>query len=202
MARGGFRRDSNELSHFFCQSSFAEYTVVPESVAVCVSKDLPLEKLAPLGCGVQTGAGAVLNTARVRPGESVVVLGCGGVGLSAVMAARLSRAFPIIAVDVNERRLTLAREFGASETIRAGQTDVVREIRRLTRGGADYAFECIGKADTIRQSVDCTRVGGSSVITGGVAEVKLDGIGLLFKTIRGNHQGSSIPDIFIPLLID
>lgn len=90
----------------------------------------------------------------------------------------------------------------ASETIHAGQTDVLREIRSLTRGGADYSFECIGKPDTIRQSVDCTRVGGISVITGGVPEVKLDGIGLLFKTIRGNHQGSSIPAIFIPLLID
>jgi aryl-alcohol dehydrogenase len=197
-----FRSDSSEISHFFCQSSFAEYTVVQERTAVCVSTHLPLEKLAPLGCGVETGAGAVLNTAQVRPGESVVILGCGGVGLSAVMAARLARAFPIIAVDVNKGRLALARDLGASETIHAGQTDVLREIRSLTRGGADYSFECIGKPDTIRQSVDCTRVGGICVITGGVPEVTLDGLGLLFKTIRGNHQGSSIPGIFIPLLID
>jgi aryl-alcohol dehydrogenase len=200
-----FRRDSSEISHFFCQSSFAEYTLVSERAAVKVSADIPLDAAGPLGCGVQTGAGAVMNTARVRPAHSVAVLGCGGVGLSAVMAARLCRAFPIIAVDVSDRRLALARDLGASETFQAGKTDVVREIRKLTRGGVDFAFECIGKAETIRQSVDCARVGGTAVITGGVAagsEVTLDGIGLVFKDIRGNHQGSSIPDVFIPLLID
>jgi aryl-alcohol dehydrogenase len=136
-----FRRDSGEISHFFCQSSFAEYTIVSERAAVSVSRHFPLEKLAPLGCGVETGAGAVLNTAGVRPGESVVVLGCGGVGLSAVMAARLARAFPIIAVDVSEGRLALACDLGASATIHAGKTDVVREIPDITHGGTDYSFE-------------------------------------------------------------
>jgi aryl-alcohol dehydrogenase len=200
-----FRRDAEEISHFFCQSSFAEYTLVPERTAVSVPKDIPLEKLGPLGCGVQTGAGAVLNTAQVHPGQSVAVFGCGGVGLSAVMAARLAKAFPTIAVDVVDERLELARELGATETIHAGKTNVVEEIQKLTRGGVDYAFECIGKAETIRQTVDCTRVGGTAVITGGVAvgsEVKLDGLGLLLKNIRANIEGSSIPDLFIPLLID
>jgi aryl-alcohol dehydrogenase len=200
-----FRQGASEISHFFCQSSFAEYTVVSECTAIRVSADVPLEKLGPLGCGVETGAGAVLNTARVQPGESVAVFGCGGVGLSAVMAARLCRAFPIIAVDVVDGRLDLARGLGASETIHAGASDVVREIRRLTRGGADFAFECIGRPETIRQSVDCARVGGTAVISGSVAagsEIKLDGIGLLSRDIRGNHQGSSVPDVFIPRLID
>jgi aryl-alcohol dehydrogenase len=200
-----FRRDTEPLSHFFCQSSFAEYTLVPERIAVRVPKDIPLEKLGPLGCGVETGAGAILNTAHVQPGQSVAVFGCGGVGLSTVMAARLAKAFPIIAVDVVESRLALARELGATETMHAGQTSVIEEIQKLTHGGVDYAFECIGKAETIRQSVDGTRVGGTAVITGAVAagsEVKLDGLGLLLKNIRANPQGSSIPDLFIPLLID
>jgi aryl-alcohol dehydrogenase len=121
------------------------------------------------------------------------------------MAARLAKAFPIIAVDVVESRLALARELGATETMHAGQTSVVAEIQKLTHGGVDYAFECIGKAETIRQSVDGTRVGGTAVITGAIAagaEVKLDGLGLLLKNIRANLQGSSIPDLFIPLLID
>lgn len=200
-----FRRGAAPLSHFFCQSSFAEHTLVPARNAVRVPKDTPLEQLGPLGCGVETGAGAVLNTAHVRPGDSVAIVGCGGVGLSAVMAAWLAQACPIIAVDTREPRLHLARELGATETIQAGPTNIVDAIRQRTQGGVDYAFECVGRADTIRQSVDCTRVGGAAVITGAVApgaEVHLDGIGLLLKDIRGNHQGSSIPELFIPQLID
>jgi aryl-alcohol dehydrogenase len=200
-----FRRGPSEVGHFFCQSSFAEHAVVSARATVKIPLQVPLEKAAALGCGVETGAGAVLNTARVRPGESVAILGCGGVGLSAVMAARLAGASPVIAVDVSARRLELARDLGATETMQAGQGDVVREVRKLTRGGVDYAFECIGRAETIRQSVDCARVGGTAVISGGVpagSEIVLDGAGLLFREIRGNHQGSSVPGVFIPLLID
>jgi aryl-alcohol dehydrogenase len=200
-----FRQDTAPLSHFFCQSSFAEYTLVPARNAIRVPPDVSLEQLGPLGCGIETGAGAVLNTANVQAGDSVAIFGCGGVGLSAVMAARLAKAFPIIVVDIREPRLQLARELGATETIQAGTTNVVAAIQQRTHGGVDYAFECVGRADTIRQSVDCTRVGGTAVITGAVAagaEVPLDGIGLLLKNIRGNHQGSSIPELFIPLLVD
>jgi len=121
------------------------------------------------------------------------------------MAARLAKAFPIIAVDIREPRLQLARELGATETMHAGPTNLVQASQERTQGGVDYAFECVGRADTIRQSVDCTRVGGTAVITGAVApgaEVPLDGLGLLLKDIRGNHQGSSIPELFIPQLID
>jgi aryl-alcohol dehydrogenase len=200
-----FRRGKEEIGHFFLQSSFAQLTVVPEQIAVKVPKDLPLEKLGPLACGIETGSGAVLNVAKVRVGESVAVFGCGGVGLSAVMAARLCKAYPIIAVDMLDSRLAMAKELGATETINAKGTNVVEAIQKLTGAGVDYAFECIGRADTIRQAVDATRVGGTAVISGAVAagsEVTLDGLGMILKNIKANVEGGSIPDIYIPLLID
>lgn len=201
-----FRRGTDELSNFFLQSSFAELTVVPAHIAVKVPNELPLETLAPLACGIQTGSGAVLNTAGVRPGESVAVLGCGGVGLSAVMAARVCGASPIIAVDRLESRLAMARELGASETIQADDgTNVVEAIQTLTGGGVDYGFECIGLGATIRQTVDATRIGGTAVISGAAAvgsEVALDSLGMITKDIKGNVEGSAVPGVFLPLLID
>ena len=199
-----FRRGKDEVGHFFLQSSFAELTVVPEQIAVKMPKELPLEKLGPLACGIETGSGAVLNVAKVRPGESVAVWGCGGVGLSAVMAARICRASPIIAVDMLDTRLAMAKELGATETINATGTIVVEAVQKLT-GGVDYAFECIGRADTIRQAVDATRVGGTAVISGAMAagsEVTLDGLGMILKHIKANVEGFSIPDLYIPLLVD
>jgi len=199
-----FRRGKDEVSHFFLQSSWAEYTIAPEHIAVKVPSELPLEKLGPLACGLETGAGAVLNIARVRAGESVAIFGCGGVGLAAIMAAKASRASPIIAVDMLDHRLKMAEELGASETINAKGTNVVEAIQKLTGGGVDWGFECIGRADTIRQTVDSTRMGGTAVITGAMAagaEVTLDGLGLILKSVKANIEGGSIPDVFIPLLI-
>jgi len=200
-----FRRGTEEIGHFFLQSSFAEFTVVPEQIAVKVPRELPLEQIGPLACGLGTGAGAVLNTAGVRAGESVAVFGCGGVGLSAIMAARVSRATPIIAIDMLDQRLQLAKDLGASETINAAGTNVVEAIQALTNGGPDFAFECIGRPDTIRQAVDCVRPGGSAVISGVIApgaEVTLEGFPLIMKNVLGNVEGSCIPDLFIPLLLD
>lgn len=200
-----FRRGSEELSSFFWQSSFAQHAVVPERVIVKVPKDLPLEKLAPLGCGVQTGSGAALNTAKIRPGDTAAVIGCGGVGLSAVMGARLAGAVRIIAVDFFEHRLKLARELGATDTIAAKNVNAVEEIQKLTGGGVDFAFECIGKAETARQTVDCVRTGGTAVISGVLApgaEIKLDGLGLLGRTVIGNVEGSSVPEDYLPRLIE
>jgi aryl-alcohol dehydrogenase len=200
-----FRRGNEELAHFFWQSSFAEHSVIPERIAVKVPNDLPLEKLAPLACGIQTGSGAVLNTAKLRPGDTVAVIGCGGVGLAAVMAARVARALRIIAVDFFDHRLQMARELGATDTVSARTTKAVEEIQKLTGGGVDYSFECIGKPETVRQAVDCVRTGGTAVISGVVApgaEVKLDGLGLLGKTIIGNVEGSSVPEEYIPKLVE
>jgi aryl-alcohol dehydrogenase len=199
------RRGNEELSQFFWQSSFAAHSVIPERIAVKVPKDLPLEKLAPLACGVQTGSGAVLNTAGVGTGDTVAVIGCGGVGLSAVMAARLARALRIIAVDFFDQRLQLARELGATDTISARGTNVVQEIQKLTGGGVDYSFECIGKPETVRQAVDCVRGGGTAVISGVCApgaEVPIDGLGLLGRTVIGNVEGSAVPAEYIPKLVE
>jgi aryl-alcohol dehydrogenase len=200
-----FRRGDQELSHFFWQSSFAQHVVVPERIAVKVPNDLPLEKLAPLACGVQTGSGAVLNTAKIRPGDTVAVIGCGGVGLSAVMAAHLARALRIIAVDFFDHRLKLARELGATDTISARGINAVEEIQKLTGGGVDYSFECIGKPETARQAVDCVRLGGTAVISGVLAPgaaIPIDGLGLLGRTIIGNVEGSSVPEEYIPKLVE
>lgn len=200
-----FRKGGQEVSHFFCESSFAHYTVVPERMAVKVPTEVPLEKLGPLGCGVQTGAGAVLNVAKAGLGESVAVFGCGGVGLSAIMAARLARASPIISVDLVESRLELSKELGATHTIDAAEADPVAKIKEITQGGVDYAFECVGKVETVRQTVDSLRVpGGTAVITGGPplgSEVTLDALVLLYVHILGNLGGEGVPDIFIPNLI-
>jgi aryl-alcohol dehydrogenase len=200
-----FRRGNEEVAHFFWQSSFAEHSVIPERIAVKVAADLPLEKLGPLACGISTGSGAVLNTSGIRPGATVAVIGCGGVGLSALMAARLARATRIIAVDFFDNRLKMAKELGATDTINGRDTNAVSEIRKLTGGGVDYAFECIGKPETVRQTVDCVRGGGTAVISGVLApgaEVALDGLGLLGKTIIGNVEGSSVPRDYIPRLVE
>ena len=199
------RRGEEPLSNFFSQSSFAELAVVPEPIVVKVPSELPLETLAPLACGIQTGSGAVLNTARVRPGESVAVWGCGGVGLSAVMAARVAGASPIIAVDRLESRLELARELGATETIQADRNDPVAAVNELVPGGVDFAFECIGLAATIRQCSDATRTGGTTVVSGAAAagsEVPIDAMALFTKNILGNIEGSTVPGVYVPMMID
>ncbi len=201
-----FKQEKQEISHFFCQSSLSEYAVAPENITVKVPADLPLEKMGPLACGVQTGAGAVLNTAGLRYGESAAVFGCGGVGLSAIMAARVAGAIPIIASDLLDARLKLAKELGATHTLNAGKVNPVEEIKKITGNGVDYAFECIGKAETIRQAIDAIRTpGGTAVITGAPpvgTEIKLESMEMLQKTIKGNLEGSSIPDVFIPTLVE
>ncbi len=201
-----FKQGSQEISHFFCQSSFSDYAVVPEQVTVKVPADLPLEKMGPLGCGVQTGAGAVLNAAGLRYGESAAILGCGTVGLSAIMAARLAGAIPIIASDLLDTRLKLAKELGATHTLNAGKVNPVEEIKKITGNGVYYAFECIGRADTIRQAIDAIRTpGGTAVITGAPpvgTEIKLESMEMLQKTIKGNLGGNSVPSVFIPALVE
>lgn len=200
-----FHKASDEIGHFFLQSSFSEFAVVPEQIMVKVPGELPLEKLGPLACGVSTGAGAVMNIGDVHPGDSVAIIGCGAVGLSAIMAARVRGASPIIAVDLLDTRLAMARDLGATETVNAKDTDAVEAIQELTGGGVDFGFECIGHPQTIRQSADCTRVGGVVVISGVApagAEVHLDGLGLLMRDMRANPEGGSIPRVFVPLLID
>jgi S-(hydroxymethyl)glutathione dehydrogenase/alcohol dehydrogenase len=158
------------LHHYMGTSTFAEYTVVPEIALAKIRKDAPLETVCLLGCGVTTGIGAVLNTARVEPGSSVAVFGLGGIGLSVIQGAVMAGAERIIAVDTNPRKFTLARQLGATDTVDPGQVrDVVAAIVELTGGGADYTFECIGNVEVMGQALQCAHKGWGQAIIIGVA---------------------------------
>ena len=190
---------------FFSQSSFASFSLANESNVVKVPKDIPLEILGPLGCGVQTGAGAVINALQASVGSSIAVFGVGPVGMSAVLGALVSGCATIIAVDIIPERLELARELGATHTINAGEVDPVEAIRDLTGGGAEFTLECVGNPQVLRQAVDslprCGVCGLLGVVPPGT-EVNLD-MDLIMngRTVRGIIEGDAIPDLFIPKLI-
>lgn len=195
-------------SHFFGQSSFATYAIANERNVVKVRADAPLELLGPLGCGLQTGAGAILNALRPGAGQSVAVFGAGAVGLSAVMAARLSGASPVIAVDVNPARLAVARELGADVAIDGRTADVLAQIRAACAGrGADFTLEAVGRPEVVRQAIDALGPRGVCGIVGAPAlgvEATFDITDVMVggKTIRGIVEGNSIPSEFIPRLVD
>jgi aryl-alcohol dehydrogenase len=191
---------------FFGQSSFASYALAVERNVVKVRNDVPLEILGPLGCGVQTGAGGVINSLHPPVGSSIAVFGVGSVGLSAVMAAYVSGCTTIIAVDIMADRLRMAREFGATHLIDPGTEDPVAEIRKITGGGVKYSLECTGIPQVFRQSVDALTMGGVCGLIGvapaGV-EVSLDMQNILNgRSIRGIVEGDSNADIFIPQLVE
>jgi len=199
---------NGEVIHgvFFGQSSFATYALATERNVAKVRKDVPLEVLGPLGCGVQTGAGGVINALRPRAGSSIAIFGTGSVGVSAILGAVVCGCTPIIAVDINPERLRLAREFGATFAIDSDKTDPVEEILKITGTGVEYSLECVGIPKVLRQAVDALgRAGLCGLI--GVApmgsEVSLDMHSILNgRTVRGIVEGDSIPDIFIPQLIE
>lgn len=191
---------------FFGQSSFATYALAYEQNTVLVPKDVPVEILGPLGCGVQTGAGGVINSLRPKPGSSLAVFGVGGVGMSAILAARVSGCATIIAVDVKEARLKAALEFGATHTINPAETDLVEAIREMTHGGVEYIIDTTGVGGVIRQAVDALAAGGKCGLIGVSSsdrEVRVD-IGALLpgRSIMGIIEGSAISDIFIPQMIE
>ena len=193
--------------HFFGQSSFGTFALANERTVVKVPKDVPLERLGPLGCGIQTGAGSVMNALKVGPGASFVAFGAGSVGLSAVMAARIVGATTIVAVDVIPARLTLAKELGATHVVNAGKDDPVAAIRAMTGGGADFALESTGRPEVVRQAVDALGTRGTCGIVGAApigttASFDMGGLMSPGKGIRGIIQGDSIPELFIPQLIE
>ncbi|HSA46171.1 MAG TPA: S-(hydroxymethyl)glutathione dehydrogenase/class III alcohol dehydrogenase [Candidatus Competibacteraceae bacterium] len=157
------------LFHYMGCSTFAEYTVVPEIALAKINPAAPLDKVCLLGCGVTTGIGAVLNTAKVEPGSTVAVFGLGGIGLSVIQGAVMAQAGRIIAVDVNPDKFTMATALGATDTLNPKQIsgNVVDAIKEITHGGVDYSFECIGNVEIMRQALECCHMGwGVSTIIG------------------------------------
>ncbi|MBB3059824.1 S-(hydroxymethyl)glutathione dehydrogenase/class III alcohol dehydrogenase [Microbulbifer rhizosphaerae] len=164
-----FYKDGQPIHHFMGCSTFSEYTVLPEISLAKVDKAAPLEEVCLLGCGVTTGMGAVMNTAKVEEGASVAIFGLGGIGLSAVIGATMARAGRIIAIDINESKFELARQLGATDCINPKDYDkpIQEVIVDLTDGGVDYSFECIGNVDVMRSALECCHKGwGESVIIG------------------------------------
>ena len=164
-----FSRGDDKIFHYMGTSTFSNYTVVPEIALAKVREDAPFEKICYIGCGVTTGIGAVLNTAQVKPGDNVVIFGLGGIGLNVIQGARLAGADIIIGVDLNPARKEMAEQFGMTHFVNPTEVegDLVPYLVDLTKGGADYSFECIGNVDVMRQALECCHKGwGTSIIIG------------------------------------
>jgi S-(hydroxymethyl)glutathione dehydrogenase/alcohol dehydrogenase len=194
------------VNQFANLSAYAEQMLVHENGLVRVREDMPLDRAALIGCGVTTGVGAVLNTARVEAGATVAVFGAGGVGLAAVQGARIAGAGMIIAVDVFERKLAGARELGATHTVDASAADPVEAIRALTGGGVEYAFEAIGLKKAAEQAFDCLRPGGTATIIGMIPvgqKIELDGPAFLReRRVQGCSMGSNRFKVDMPKYVD
>jgi aryl-alcohol dehydrogenase len=203
-------KDGGETIHdrFFGQSSFSTYAIATERNAIKVRDDVPLELLGPLGCGIQTGAGGVMNSLAPEAGASIAIFGAGAVGMSAVMAARIVGCATIVAIDVIPERLELALELGATHTINANESEnVVEEVQGITGGGADYAFDTSAIPGVLRQAVEALAPVGMCGLVGAAplgTEVSLDMNDLLIpgKVVRGIVEGDSVPGVFIPRLVD
>jgi len=200
-------RDGAVIHQFAHLSGFAEQMLVHENALVKIRTDMPLEQAALIGCGVTTGVGAALNTARIAPGSSVAVIGCGGVGLSALQGARIAGAGRIIAVDTVPWKLELARKLGASDTVNAADGDPVAAVKELTQGGVETAFECIGTAPTCQQAVAMLCRGGTAVMVGvvpiGVAVgIPMFDLVLSGKKILGSMMGDNRFRIDMPRYCD
>jgi S-(hydroxymethyl)glutathione dehydrogenase/alcohol dehydrogenase len=164
-----FYKDGQPIFHYMGCSTFSEYTVLPEISLAKVNKEAPLEEVCLLGCGVTTGMGAVMNTAKVEEGATVAIFGLGGIGLSAVIGATMAKASRIIAIDINESKFELARKLGATDCINPKDYDrpIQDVIVELTDGGVDYSFECVGNVDLMRSALECCHKGwGESVVIG------------------------------------
>ncbi|MEX2496024.1 MAG: S-(hydroxymethyl)glutathione dehydrogenase/class III alcohol dehydrogenase [Woeseia sp.] len=164
-----FSKDGKTIFHYMGTSTFSEYSVLPEIALAKISTEAPLEKVCLLGCGITTGIGAVLNTAKVEPGSTVAVFGLGGVGLSAIQGAAMAKASRIIAIDINPEKFELAKQMGATDTVNPKDYDqpIQQVIVDLTNGGVDYSFECVGNVNLMRAALECCHKGwGQSVIVG------------------------------------
>ena len=194
------------MNQFANLSAYAEKMLVHENGLVKVRDDMPLDRGALIGCGVTTGVGAVLNTARVEAGATVAVYGAGGVGLAVIQGARIAGAGMIIAVDVFEKKLAKAKELGATHTVDSSKVDPVKAIRELTNGGVEYAFEAIGLKKAAEQAFECIRPGGTATVIGMIPvgqKLELEGsVFLREKRIQGCSMGSNRFKVDMPKYVD
>ena len=196
-------KNGETIHHMARTSCFSEYTVVPESGAVPVRSDMPLDKACLVGCAVMTGVGAVTNTAHIEAGSIVAVIGCGGVGLNSVQGAALAGASQIVAIDMLDNKLDYARQFGATDVVNAGNGDAVARVKEITSGGVDYAFEAIGNSHTIRQAYEMLAPGGLAVVVGMAPEddeVSINALSLPRTEcgIIGSWYGGARPWVDLP----
>ena len=198
--------NGNPVNQFANLSTYAEKMLVHENAIVKIRKDMPLDRAALIGCGVTTGVGAALNTAKVEPGTTVAVFGAGGVGLSAIQGAKLAGARMVIAVDIHEHKLATAKQLGATHIVDASSGDPVQAIRDMTGGGVDYAFEAIGLKKAAEQCFEAIRPGGLATVIGMIPvgqKVELDGPSFLReKKIMGSSMGSNRFKVHMPQYVD
>jgi S-(hydroxymethyl)glutathione dehydrogenase/alcohol dehydrogenase len=201
-----FRRGDEPVHQFMGLSSFAEQLLVRENLLVKIRPDMPLDKAALIGCGVTTGVGAVMNTAQVRPGESVAVIGCGGIGLNAIQAAAIVGAGRVIAIDRVASKRELALRFGATDVVDASAGDPVGAVTEMTGGGVDHAFEAIGLVATAQQAFNMLCKGGTATVIGMIPmgeRVEIDGFQLLMeKRLQGSNMGSNRFRIDMPQYVE
>jgi S-(hydroxymethyl)glutathione dehydrogenase/alcohol dehydrogenase len=205
-----FRLGSEMLHHYMGTSTFANYTVLPEIAVAKVRADAPFEKICYIGCGVTTGLGAVINTAKVEPGANVAVFGLGGIGLNVIQGARLVGADRIVGIDLNSAKEPLARRFGMTDFVNPkelGDRSVVEAVVELTKGGADYSFECIGNVEVMRQALECCHKGWGESIVIGVAgageEIRTRPFQLVTGRVwRGTAFGGARGRTDVPKIVD
>lgn len=191
-------KDGIPIAHFVGVSAFAEHAVLSRRGVQKIDKSIPLEIAALFGCAVMTGVGAVANTAKVQPGETVAIVGLGGVGLSGVMGAVAAGAVRVIAIDLNDEKLAQAKQFGATHTFNAGDPDVVQKVRDLTGAGVDHAFEMVGAAKALELAYRVTRRGGTTVTVGLPASAQTISLPVWHivaeeRTLKGSYMGSCVP---------
>jgi S-(hydroxymethyl)glutathione dehydrogenase/alcohol dehydrogenase len=194
------------MNQFLNLSAFAEQMLVHEHALVKIRKDMPLDRAALIGCGVLTGVGAVVHTAKLEPGTKAAIIGCGGVGLATINGAALAGAGQIIAIDTLPAKLELAKQMGATDVINAAEGDVVKRVRALTGGGVNYSFECLGAKATAEQSFSMLAPGGTATIIGMIpvgTKIELHGVDFLAeRKIQGSMMGSNRFRVDMPRLIE
>ncbi len=199
-------KDGVAINQFVNLSSFAEQMLIHQHACVAIRKDMPLDRAALIGCAVTTGMGAVIHTSNVRPGETVAIIGCGGIGLAAINGAAIAGAGRIIGIDVNGTKLNMAKHFGATDVVDAKAGDPVAQVLELTRGGVQHSFEAVGRKETAEQSFRMLQRGGTANIIGLIppgTKIALDAWDFISeRRIQGSNMGSNRFPVDMPRFVD